>query len=137
MLYITDKITFLTDKILLDKFIKFCIVGGSGVFVDFGITFVCKELLRFNKYAANALGFICAASSNYILNRAWTFASTNPHIAEQYLRFIGISAAGLVINTSVIYLLHGRMKWNFYVVKLFAIGVVTVWNFFMNYLFTF
>ncbi len=29
------------------------------------------------------------------------------------------------------------MKWNFYIVKLFAIGVVTVWNFFMNYLFTF
>ena len=137
MISLTEKISFFTDKIFIEKFLKFCIVGGSGVIIDFGITFVCKELLKLNKYVANALGFICAETSNYILNRTWTFASTNPHIAEQYLRFIGISVVGLAINTSVIYLMHGRLKWNFYVVKLLAIGVVTVWNFFMNYLFTF
>ena len=128
---------YLTDAALVQRFIKFCLVGGSGVAVDFGITFVGKELLRLNKYVANSLGFACAATSNYILNRIWTFASTDPHVAEQYMRFIGFSLVGLAINNTIIYLLHGRMRWNFYLVKLSATGVVTFWNFFMNYLFTF
>ena len=26
---------------MIEQFLKFCIVGGSGVFVDFGITYLC------------------------------------------------------------------------------------------------
>ncbi|MBE6181334.1 MAG: GtrA family protein [Rikenellaceae bacterium] len=122
---------------MIQQFIKFCIVGGSGVFVDFGITYLCKEWLRFNKYIANSLGFFCASTSNYLLNRIWTFDSVDPNIATQYLRFFGIAIIGLLINNAVIYLLHDRLKWNFYLSKLFAIGVVTFWNFFMNYFFNF
>ena len=29
---------------MIEQFFKFCVVGGSGVFVDFGITYLCKEL---------------------------------------------------------------------------------------------
>lgn len=122
---------------MIQQFIKFCVVGGSGVFIDFGITYLCKEWLRLNKYLANSLGFLCASTSNYVLNRIWTFHNENPDIAGQYLRFLGIAAVGLVINNLTIYLLHERWKLNFYLAKLFAIGVVTFWNFFMNYIFTF
>ena len=127
----------LHNQTLIERFLKFCLVGGSGVVVDFGITYLAKEFLKLNKYVANSLGFICAATSNYILNRTWTFGSNDPDIAMQYLRFFGFSLIGLAINNLVIYLLHGRVKWNFYVVKLIATGVVTFWNFSMNYIFTF
>ncbi len=120
-----------------EQLLKFCLVGGSGVVVDFGVTCLCKEALRLNKYLANSLGFLCAATSNYLLNRIWTFRSTAPDIAQQYLRFLGIAVVGLLINNAVIYVLHGRMKFNFYLAKLFAIGTVTFWNFFMNYFFNF
>ncbi len=119
------------------QFIKFCVVGGSGVFVDFGITWFLKEICRLNKYIANSTGFICAATSNYLLNRIWTFESDDPAIAAQYLSFIGISLIGLLINNAVIYLLNDRLRLNFYLSKIFAIGVVTFWNFFMNYFFNF
>ncbi len=119
------------------KFIKFCVVGGSGVIVDFAVTYLFKEKLHINKYIANSLGFISAASTNYLLNRIWTFESRDPKITEQYLLFIGISAIGLGINNLIIYLLTEKMHLKFYFSKLLAIGVVTVWNFFMNYFFTF
>lgn len=122
---------------MIIKFIRFCIVGGSGVFVDFGITWLFKELLRFNKYIANALGFLCAATSNFFLNRMWTFAGTEGDTGTQYLRFLLISVIGLGINSLTVFLLHGKIKWNFYLSKLLATGVVTFWNFFMNYLFNF
>ena len=109
---------------MLIQFIKFCVVGASGMAVDFGITFLGKEKLRLNKYVANSLGFISAASTNYVLN-------------QQYMQFIGISAIGLLINNLIIYLLNDRARVGFYLSKLIAIGVVTLWNFFMNYFFTF
>ena len=127
----------LHNQTLIERFLKFCLVGGSGVVVDFGITYLAKEFLKLNKYVANSLGFICAATSNYILNRTWTFGSSDPDIAMQYLQFFGFSLVGLAINNLVIYLLHGRVKWNFYVVKLIATCIVTFWNFSMNYIFTF
>ena len=51
--------------------------------------------------------------------------------------FRGISAIGLLINNLIIYLLNDRARVGFYLSKLIAIGVVTLWNFFMNYFFTF
>ena len=119
------------------QFIKSCVVGGTGVVVDFGITFLFKEKLKLNKYIANSLGFMAAASTNYLLNRWWTFRSHDPEVAQQYVQFVGISAIGLILNNIIIYLLNDKARLNFYLSKLIAIGLVTLWNFFMNYYFTF
>jgi putative flippase GtrA len=119
------------------KFLKFGIVGFSGVFVDFGITWLTKEKLGVQKYVANAIGFSSAASTNYFLNRIWTFESTNPRVMMEYTEFFVISLIGLGINTLVLWLLVSRLRINFYLSKLFAIGVVTIWNFLANVLITF
>ena len=125
------------DRIVVIKFLKFCAVGFSGMLIDFGNTWLLKEKVRINKYIANSTGFILAATSNYIWNRLWTFQSENSHIAVEYFSFILISVAGLGINNFVIFLLNDKLKINFYLSKLFAIGVVTVWNFLMNFIITF
>jgi putative flippase GtrA len=127
----------MNDKFLLMKFLKFCLVGFSGMIIDFGTTWLLKEKLKLNKYLANSTGFILAASSNYFLNRFWTFRSGNSSVVTEYLSFILISVAGLGINNLVVYLLTEKVRLNFYVSKLFAVGVVTIWNFSMNYLITF
>ena len=119
------------------KFIKFCAVGFSGMFLDFGITWVLKEKFKINKYISNSIGFILAATSNYMLNRYWTFHSGNKQVATEYLSFMLIALAGLSINNLVIFLLNDKLKLNFYFAKVLAVGVVTIWNFGMNYLFTF
>lgn len=119
------------------KFLKFAVVGLSGVLVDFGTTWFFKEKAKVHKYLANAIGFTVAASSNYFLNRIWTFASHNPQIGVEYVKFLVISLIGLGINTLILWLLVSRFKQRFYLSKLFAIAVVTIWNFFMNWIFTF
>jgi len=129
-------ISFVIRGFLL-KFLKFGVVGFSGLFIDFGLTYLFKEVLHVQKYVSNAIGFMMAASSNYFLNRIWTFESTNPNIALEYTEFIIISLVGLVINTAILYLLVSKLKMNFYLSKVFAIAVVTLWNFFANLLVTF
>jgi len=125
------------SRTFLVKFVKFGIVGFSGVFVDFGVTYACKEWLKIQKYVANSIGFIVAASSNYVLNRTWTFRSNNPEVAREYTEFFIISLVGLGLANLIVWLIHGKGKQNFYLSKLFAIGVVTIWNFFANYYITF
>ena len=74
---------FILTRELFNKFIKFGVVGASGVIVDFGFTFLGKEIIKIPKYVANAIGFTIAASTNYLLNRIWTFHSQNPEIAVE------------------------------------------------------
>lgn len=125
------------DKVFLVKFIKFGIVGGSGVVVDFFFTWLFKEQFKVQKYLANALGFSIAASTNWFLNRIWTFNSQNPELLLEYSQFIFVSLIGLGINSLVLWFLTDKLKFNFYLSKLGAIAVTTVWNFFANYLYTF
>lgn len=126
----------MSEELLL-KFLKFGVVGGSGVIVDFGITWLLKERLKINQYAANTTGFICAVVSNYVLNRIWTFHSNDPEVVWQFGKFLLASLVGLAINNGIIYLLNERYKFNFYGSKLIATGVVTLWNFWANLTFTF
>jgi len=122
---------------LLYKLIKFGLVGCSGMVVDFGVTWLCKEKLQWNKYVSNSLGFVLAATNNYIWNRLWTFQSASSQVSREYGLFLIISLIGLGLNNLIIFLLHDRLKLNFYLSKLCAIACVTLWNFFMNYFFTF
>ena len=125
------------DSVLIVKFLKFCVVGFSGMVVDFGTTWLCKEKFGWNKYVSNSIGFTLAATNNYLWDRLWTFRSTSAEIPIEYGKFLLIAIIGLGINNLVIYLLHDKLKLNFYLSKLIAIGIVTIWNFTMNYFFTF
>lgn len=122
---------------ILMRFIRFGIVGCSGMIVDFGVTWLCKEKLRWNKYLSNSLGFVLAATNNYVWNRLWTFESESEAVVREYLSFVVIATIGLALNNLIVYLLHERLHLHFYLSKLIAVGCVTLWNFSMNYVFTF
>jgi putative flippase GtrA len=120
---------------MLFKFLKFGMVGLSGMVIDFSITFLLKERFKIHRYISSSAGFTLAASSNYFFNRLWTFSSTNPKIIIEYGTFIIISIIGLAINNLFLYLFEKRFK--FYLAKLFSIIVTMVWNFLANYYITF
>lgn len=116
---------------MIFKFLKFIIVGFSGLFVDFSVTFLLKEKLKLQRYIASSVGFTLAASSNYLFNRLWTFHSNNPQILTEYSTFILISIIGLSINNLFIYIFEKKMR--FYFAKFLAVMVTSLWNFTVNY----
>jgi putative flippase GtrA len=119
------------------KFIKFGLVGSTGLVIDFCITWFCKEKLRLNKYVSNSLGFSFAVVNNYILNRYFTFHNSDNHVASQFLSFLIISIIGFVLNTILLYLLQKNTKINFYICKVIVTIIVIIWNFSANSLYTF
>lgn len=127
---------------LITKFIKFGIVGASGMVVHFGVLYLFKEVVGLNPFLANTIGFVTAATTNYILNRIWTFRSQEKQVAIEYLKFILVSVIGLGVNNGTMWI-TGKLlpdwfnDWRFYLIWVFAVGVTTLWNFFGNMLFTF
>jgi putative flippase GtrA len=119
------------------RFIKFGLVGALGLCIDFCITWVFKEKIKANKYMSNVFGFVIAATSNYFLNKYFTFQNTDTELIQQFLSFIGIALVGLGFNLGIIYCLQTFSKINFYVSKLIATAIVFLWNFFANSWFTF
>lgn len=119
------------------KFLKYCIVGFSGMSIDFSTTWILKEKVKTNRYVANSVGFSAAAIFNYLLNKAWTFHSDNKNVTLEFATFMGIAIIGLLINNFIVYLLNEKLNLNFYFSKLIAICIVTIWNFLMNNYFTF
>lgn len=130
-------LAFNLSKEFIFKFLRFGVVGFSGIFVDFGLTWVLKERFKIHKYVANSCGFLLATVSNYFLNRYWTFQSHDPKAFEQFGKFFAIALVGLIFNNLIIYVLNDKLKINFYLSKVFAIAAVSLWNFFANYIYTF
>ena len=137
---------------LITKFIKFGVVGASGMVVDYGVLFVMHNLFGLGDILSNTISFTCAATSNYFLNRIWTFRSKEKQVGVEYVKFLAVSIVGLLINNSVLLIckniwpdiyenvflnLGNQPITGLYIFKLVAIAITTLWNFFGNMLFTF
>ncbi|SFA54148.1 Putative flippase GtrA (transmembrane translocase of bactoprenol-linked glucose) [Pedobacter suwonensis] len=118
------------------KMIRFGTVGFSGLLLDFSVTYVLKDTFFVNPYLSSAIGFIVAATSNYFLNRIWTFESANKNIIPQFISFFSIAVLGLVLNSFCI-MLFTHLDIQFYYSKALAVFVVFFWNFAANFFLTF
>ena len=106
------------------KIFKFGVTGFIGLFIDFGVTYLCKEKFKWNQYLSNSLGFSLAVCNNYFLNRIWTFQSTDPNIIKQFSYFLFISIVGLLLNNLVLYFINEKKNKQFYLSKIIATGLV-------------
>lgn len=116
--------------------LKYGLVGLSGLAVDFGVTWLLKENLKLNPYVASGGGFIVAATSNYTLNRLFTYYSTNA-VGQEFFLFITVAVAGLLLNLLLLWVFHQKLKLSFYLAKAVAIAAVFLWNFLLNTFVTF
>jgi putative flippase GtrA len=122
---------------MVKKFIKYSIVGVFGTFIDFFTLIFQVEILNINLYAAVVISFLLAATFNHYLNRRFTFVSKNPKIKHEYFKFLSVSIVGILINIFSIYIIFELFGWHYLLAKILATGIVLMWNFLMNYHWTF
>ncbi len=93
-------------------FVRFGIVGCSGFCWNTGAVYALRGPLGaflpglWPLDLAEAVGFIVAASANWVLNRWWTFSHiTRGAMHVQWLRFVCVNAVGFVFNCGVYFAL--------------------------------
>jgi putative flippase GtrA len=126
------------------QFVKFAVVGAVGTAVNLA---VLKATLivwgQFNESTpfvveafASGLAFAVAVVNNYLLNRWWTFRSSGT-MGTEFLKFLVVSVAGLVLNEAVFYIFRAQLDLNVLVSQLLAIVCVLPFNFIVNKLWSF
>jgi dolichol-phosphate mannosyltransferase len=86
----------------LSEFIKFSIIGSSGMIVDLTSVYLAYGIFRIPYRIARALGFIFALTSNFLLNRLYTFQNTSQkNIYKQYISFLIICLLGFSFNWTI------------------------------------
>ena len=124
----------------IKQFVKFAIIGTVNTFIDFGIYFGLTRSSEFweaHYLWANLIAFMTAATSSYIFNKNWTFRDKNKKVRIQFSKFLLVSATGLILNETILYLLVKHAELYDLLAKVLAVGVVLFWNFTINKLWTF
>ena len=131
------------------RFLKFATVGALGAAIDFGVMNLMTHLFGMKLVYAGTISFVCAVISNFTLNRFWTYPdSRSRHILHQLGMFFVVNAAGIAFRVPTLHFMEPLMADLFenvahfsrtssqFLAKnatlAFAIGVVMIWNFFIN-----
>ena len=96
---ITSLLTSLIRRLLNNQFIRFGMVGGSGLVVDLLVLAACLQLIGLDPFTSRILSIWAAMTNNWFWNRIFTFKSAGRPLSE-YLRFVLVNSVGAVINYS-------------------------------------
>ena len=105
------------------RFIKFNLVGLTGVLVNEGILVGLVSGGAYYIYAS-AVAIEVSIISNFFLNDLWTFRDRrHGHAVTRMLKFNGLMLVGLAVNLAILYLGTDFLSINYAVSNLVGIAV--------------
>jgi dolichol-phosphate mannosyltransferase len=122
----------------LGRFLRFCLVGMSGVAVNLGALWLFKARLGFSDLVSVALAVETAMVSNFALNDAWTFGDLRRSGVQlagrvvRFLRFNLVCAVGALVNVGTFAVLTGLWGVHYMISGAIGIGVAAALNYVLN-----
>ena len=138
--YLRHLLRLRLSSLPVNRFIRFAMVGLSGVIVDMGLLFLLSDptMLGWGLTRSKLIASEMAILNNFMWNDTWTFrdlSSQQPGLKAR-LRRLGkfqlICLAGVAINATLLNLQFNLLGMNRYVANAVAIAAVTAWNFWLN-----
>ena len=119
------------------KAASFAAVGVVNTALDYGIFLLAWGQFGWPIIPANILAWIVAVSGSYVMNSYITFARESGRQLRwrDYATFVASGVAGMVANTTVLYVLSFFIP--VWIAKLAAIGVSFVVNFTLSHFIVF
>lgn len=130
----------LLSSLPIQRFVRFGAVGLSGVIVDMGVLYLLHDphSLGWGLSLSKVFGAELAILNNFFWNDRWTFRDLagrqrgRSAALRRLLKFNVVCLLGLAINVSLLNLFSGGLHVGYLFANVMAIGVVTLWNFWMN-----
>ena len=131
------------------RFFRFAVVGAVGSIIDIGVMNLMTQVFNLPLVIGGSISFVCAVTSNFIGNRYWTYPDSRSRpLPHQLGMFFLVNAVGITIRIPIlryvepplVRLFESMAHLSFDTADalakngtlLFAIGVVMLWNFFVN-----
>jgi len=134
--YLKHLYSLMKRKGELRRFLKFCLVGLSGVFVNMGLLWVLTEIAGLFYLLSAAISIETSIISNFMLNNHFTFRDRGSSGVKSFfnrlVKFNLVSLVGLGINMGVLWLLTEVFGLYYLLSNLCGIAVATLWNYLVN-----
>ncbi|MGF1493054.1 MAG: glycosyltransferase [Microcoleaceae cyanobacterium] len=120
------------------RFLRFGVVGFSGVFVDLGMFYLLRTVWGLGLARSAIFSSELAILNNFVWNDLWTFGDVSRRQKglkkgiKRFLKFNLVCLSGLILNVLLVSFLSSFLGMNEYLAKLIAIATVTLWNFWFN-----
>jgi dolichol-phosphate mannosyltransferase len=116
------------------KLAKFLTIGFLGILPDVAVLNLVVQALRGTPTQGAVAGWFVAMTSNYALNRVWTFRARELPIVSSYLRYALGVLGGLAVKVAV---LHALPHWHYNFSNLLGILAGTLFNYMASQLWAF
>jgi dolichol-phosphate mannosyltransferase len=117
------------------RFLKYCTVGISGVFVNEFFLFFFTEFAGLFYLVSSVIAVEISIISNFTWNELWTFrdrAQIHKTFPKRLVKFNLVAAAGIILNVLILYLVTALFGLHYLLSNLFGIAAATLWNYFVN-----
>lgn len=121
---------------LAKQFVGFTGTGAIATGIQYTLLLLLAEIIGVSPVLASALGYGISSVANYLMKYHWVFASEHAH-RRTAPRYALISAIGLSLNTGLMALGTQHTDWHYLLVQILVTGIVLIWNFAANALWTF
>ena len=125
----------------LSKAARFYTVGASGLLVNYLVSLLFADAgMNFWYIHATIIGIMFSMSSNFVLNKIWTFGDRNfeaKRTLAQYGKFIGFSSLGALVQLVIVYVLVDSYQLLYPVALVLAVATAASSNFILNKRWTF
>ena len=118
------------------QFAAFSGVGVVAAVVHYGLLVGLVELAGWGPVAATLAGYVAGGIVSYALNRRLTYASDRPH-AEATWRFAVVALVGFLLTGLFMQAFTGWLGAPYLPAQLVTTGIVLVWSFGANRVWTF
>ena len=124
----------------LSKAARFFTVGASGLGVNYLASLLFSNSLDMWYLHATILGIVFSISSNFVLNKYWTFEDkdfTPKRTVIQYGKFAGFSSIGALVQLGMVFYLVDGFSLSYPIALVLAVGTAAFSNFVLNKKWTF
>jgi len=130
-----------TSVRFISKAGRFYTVGASGLLVNYLVSLLFADaIINFWYIHATVIGIAISMSSNFILNKVWTFEDRNFETKKtivQYGKFVGFSSLGALIQLGMVYVLVDNYQVMYPIALILAVIIAASSNFILNKKWTF
>ena len=125
----------------LSKAARFYTVGATGLGVNYLMSLMFASGIADLWYLhANIIGIFASMSSNFLLNKSWTFEDKDfkpRKTLSQYLKFISFSSLGALVQLGMVYTLVENYQIDYPLALVLAVFTAAFGNFILNKKWTF
>ena len=118
---------------------KYYAVGATGIFVNLGLLYYLTEYVGLWYFLSYALAISVSITSNFILNKFWTFRDSvdSQKTIVMYVKFVSVSLVGMAIQLGSVYVLVESLTVYYMLAALISICIAGAINFIINRRWTF